>query len=238
VAGLLGSFINATVIDPTDDTSDANPNVIPASPQGGYAIVAWDYVDEEGGGNMVISDDVLQGGASYDMWVYLDTTPFAEAGGESATYGLVGTCGTYYNYPNPTDAAGFSGDIVTVNGNTGIGWVLMKESDTSDPDLMVLVLANFGPGGDSSGDPGATTPRDWSIITTIDLNGEASGWYRLGLTYDSATGAAVGHFDGTDYPFTTATGLTGGFYVGYRESLSLKPTALRPPTFDSVTVAP
>jgi hypothetical protein len=235
VAGFIGSFQSATVIDPTTADGTYNPNAITASPQGGNAIVAWDWA---GGSNAVYSVDTFSGGASMDLYVYLDPSPLEDPpgtplpGGESTTYGILGTTGPLYQFANPDDAAGFGGDVVTPNGNTGIGWIFQKETQTSG--LASLTLADFGPGGDSSGDVGATTPRDWIIITSIDLSGQSAGWYRLKLSYNSATGDAIGHFNGTDYPFTTATGLVGSHYIGYRESLTGVPlNLLRPPTFDS-----
>jgi len=224
-AGLVGAFSNAWVIDPaTVDTH--NPNAISASPQGGNAIVVADLP----GGNMVVSDDVCQGGASYDMYVYIDTTGYGAAvpGGESTTYGILGSTDPLYAFPNPDVADGFGGDTVTINGNTGLGWVYQKECDTSEPDLMSLSLCDFGPGGDSSN--GA-----WSIVTSINLNGQASGWHRLKLSYNSTTGAVHAEFDAQTFDFTTATDLVGSFYVGYRESLATENDAkLRPATFDSV----
>ncbi|HRR87241.1 MAG TPA: lamin tail domain-containing protein [Phycisphaerae bacterium] len=240
VPGLLGSFRNATVIDPAVDTT-ANPNtintnVIPASPQGGNAIIVADLP----GGNMVASDNVFQGGAGYDMWVYLDTNPYGVGvtGGESTTYGIVGTTDYLYSFPNPDSNPGFGGDVVTANGNTGVGWVYQKETDTNNVNyLMSLSLCDFGPGGDSSGPPGSATPADWKVYATINLAGQPSGWHRLKLSYNATTGAVHAEFDAQTFDFTTATGLVGNFYVGYRESLPNTPendAKLRPATFDSV----
>ncbi|MHC4088749.1 MAG: lamin tail domain-containing protein [Planctomycetota bacterium] len=226
VAGLGGSFVNARVIDPTLADID-NPNAITASPQGGNAIIAW---DSAGGGNMVVSEDVVQG--SYTISAYLDTAPYGVGGAESTTYGLLGSTGTFYNMPDPSDT--FFGDVSTANGNTGIGWLYEKEDSAG---LVTLRLIDFGDGGDSSDGP--LTPRDWTIITSIDLSLEASDWYRLSIDYDGGTGNAVAKFDNQTFNFTTETGLVGAFYVGYRESLAGVPALLlRPPTFDlSVAVA-
>jgi hypothetical protein len=232
VSGLLGSFSNAIVIDPAIDQAanpnTKNPNVIPASPTGGYAIIVSDLP----GGDMVASNDVFQGGASYDLWVYLDTQTYSVGGGESTTYGIVGTTDYLYSFPNPDVAAGFGGDAVTTNGNTGLGWVYQKETDTSEPDLMSLSLCDFGPGGDSSN-------GTWNVITSISLTGQPSGWHRLKLSYNATTGAVHAEFDTQTFDFTTTTGLVGSFYVGYRESLDLTNhpeylVKLRPATFDSV----
>ena len=93
------------------------------------------------------------------------------------------------------------------------------------------VVSGKGDGGDSSDGP--STPRDWSIITTIDMSNESSDWYRLSIDYDSATGAVVARFGDEVFVFNTETGLVGSFYVGYRESGGVLPT-VRPPTFDMV----
>jgi hypothetical protein len=88
---------------------------------------------------------------------------------------------------------------------------------------------DFGPGGDS--DNGGT----WTIVTTVDLFGQPSGWHTLGIDYDSTTGAVVARYDGSTFNFNTVTGLLGTFYTGYRESLASVPVAkLRPATFDVI----
>ncbi|MHC4610470.1 MAG: hypothetical protein ACYS7M_08995 [Planctomycetota bacterium] len=157
---------------------------------------------------------------------YLDTAPYGVGGAESTTYGLLGSTGTFYNLPDPSDT--FFGDVSTANGNTGIGWLYEKEDSAG---LVHLRLIDFGDGGDSSDGP--LTPRDWIIITSINLSAEASDWHRLSIDYDSATGNAVAKFDDQTFNFTTETGLVGAFYVGYRESLAGVPALLlRPPTFD------
>ena len=70
------------------DTSDLNPNVIPASPQGGKCIIAWDY---RGGGNAVIANDIMTGNGSYD----LDFALFAVPEGGSQ----LGMSSTFSGYP-------------------------------------------------------------------------------------------------------------------------------------------
>ncbi|MDM8006674.1 MAG: lamin tail domain-containing protein [Phycisphaerae bacterium] len=244
VDGLTSSCTEATVINPTvGGAGNPNPLAIAASPQGGNAIIVADLP----GGDMVASNDVFQGGASYDLWVYLDTTTYGVGGGESTTYGIVGTTDFVYRFPNPDSAAGFGGDVVTSNGNTGVGWVYQKETDTSEPDLMSLSLCDFGPGGDSSNGP--LTPADWDVKATLDMKeaGRGTGWYRLKLKYTSDTGlveASVSNVEaGGSFTYSTSfqtqIGLVGSFYVGYRESLlntdgSGPREKLRPATFDSV----
>ncbi len=217
-----GSFVGAQVIDPTV-ASAANPNAIPPSPQGGLASVAW---DPSGGGNAVVSDDVVNGGG-FEIFAYLDTNPLGAAGAESTTYGIMGTTATFYNLPDPSGL--LFGDVVTANGNTGLGWLFEKEDSSG---LISLKLIDFGDGGDSS--PGASTPQDWIVIADIDLSGAPSGWHLLSIDYDPATGQVVAQFDNQVFNFTTETDLVGAFYIGYRESLAGVPSNLRPPTFDIV----
>ena len=227
VPGLYGSFVAPMVIDPTVDTTMSgtnpiNPNVIPASPQGGTAIIAW---DPSGGGNMAASQDLFSGGAGYDLWVYFDTSSITVAGAESSSFGIVGTTDYLHNWPDPD--ANLVGDVVTVNGNTGVAWVFNKNNAA---DNRKLFLVDAKAGCDSS--PGTNTPICWNVVQTIDMTGVASGWYRLALSYDAATGNVTAIFDTQTFDFTTDPGLVGTFYVGYRESLALQPATLRPPTFD------
>lgn len=217
-----GSFVGAQVIDPTV-ASAANPNAIPPSPQGGLASVAW---DPSGGGNAVVSDDVVTGGG-FELFAYLDTNPLGAAGAESTTYGIMGTTATFYNLPDPSGL--LFGDVVTANGNTGIGWLFEKEDSSG---LISLKLIDFGDGGDSS--PGASTPQDWIVIADLDLSGTPSGWHLLSIDYDPVSGEVTARFDNQVFDFTTETDLVGAFYIGYRESLAGVPSNLRPPTFDMV----
>ncbi len=229
VSGLTGSFRNPRVIDPTDASTmlagnDLNPNAIPPSPQGGNAIIAWDVT---GGGDTSHSNDFMQGNASFDLFVYLDTTPIGQVGAEVTTYGLAGTSDTFHNFPDTTNT--FFPDAVTSNGNTGIGWIFEKEDSAN---LLHLRLVDFGDGGDSSDSP--ATPADWDIIASIDMHGVASAWHRLGLSYDAATGMVTATLDDQVFMFATEADLVGSFYTGYRESLAGTPLTLRPPTFDLV----
>jgi hypothetical protein len=241
-----GSFYRALVIDPTDPYAlgvdpdpltdrdnpalNMNPNAIPASPQGGNALVAW---DPSGGGNLAISTERVD---QFDLYAYLDTRPYGETGAESTAYGI-GTAGPLFNTPNPTGTAGF-GALGTAADMTGVAWLYQKESDTSEPDFATLVLVDANDGGNSRPDA-----ADWTVITTIDLAGEESAWHRLSIDVDTATGNVVAKFDNQTFNFTTSTDLMGTFYVGYRESLTGTPIEdypdkVRPPTFDMVGSTP
>ena len=230
VPGLVGSFKNARIIDPqqapeaSPGVAGINPNVIPPSPQGGYAIVAW---DDAGGGNMVQSEGLMTTDGSFDLWVYFDTSDITVAGAESTMFGIMGTVDPLYNFPDPD--GNFFGDVRTLNSATGIAWVFNKNNAGNNKKLF---LVDAGDGGDSS--PGPNTPNEWVIIQTIDMSSVPSGWYRLSLSYTGATGQVTARFDTQVFNFTTTPNLVGAFYVGYRESLAGQPLTLRPPTFDLV----
>lgn len=238
VPGLLGSFKNARIIDPTVQTNPVapaglNPNAIPASPQGGNCIIAW---DETGGGNAVISTGLATGDSSFDLWVYLDTSDITVAGAESSSYGIMGSTDPLYNFPDPTGNF-FSTTSTGANGNTGLAWVFQKNNAGNHKHL---VFVDAKDGGDSFLFGGIY----WTVVQDLDLSTTASGWYRLSIAYTSATGAVVARFrdtGGTDLTtggqpinYAGTPGLTGGFYVGYRESLAGQPLTLRPPTFDGL----
>ncbi len=236
--GFNGSFKNARVIDPTVQTSGTapaglNPNAIGASPQGGYCIIAW---DEAGGGNAVYSNGIMTGDASFEMWVYLDTSPITVPGAESTSYGIMGSTDPLYNLPDPTGNF-FNNATPTANGNTGFAWVFQKDNANNHRHLVFVDAKN---GGDSSPVGGS----DWVIVQDLDMSTFASDWYKLSIQYTTATGDVVARFrdktTGNDLttggvPINYAsgrTGLVGGLYVGYRESQAGQPLTLRPPTFD------
>jgi hypothetical protein len=227
------TFRPPIVIDPADATTQVdgvkvNPNAIPASPQGGKAVVMWDYMT--GGGNTAISKDLMKNAGGFDLWVYLDTS-FAnwgtDTGWETTSYGAMGTTDTNYNSPDP-DATMISPTTVNPNGNTGLCWVFNKYR-TSTASVCKLYLCDAGAGGDSS-----PPSSPWVVQQTIDLTAQPSGWYRLSIAYDGTTGNATAVFGSQTFNFTTATGLSGEFYVGYREAVTAQPAYLRPATFDTV----
>ncbi len=235
VPGLDPSFWGAVVIDPTDNTtlvdgSVVNPNAITASPQGGQAVVCWDF--KAGGGNMVVSRNIMNGDGKFDLYVYIDPS-FAgwgtDTGAESTVYGLMGTIDPTAMIADPDGA--LYGDVATGSGITGMAWICNKVKSASTS-YCRLYLVDAGPGGDSSN--GVSTPSTWVVHATIDMTAYAPGWHRLSVDYDGDTGAVSALGPAGTVNFATAPGLTGGFYVGYRETLPGEPAYLRPATFDSV----
>lgn len=124
------SFVLPRVIDPTV-ASGFNPNAIPASPQGGKALIAY---DETGGGNAIYSENYVN---KFELSAYIDTKPlgFATAAGriqsEASVYGL-GTTDTLFTTP---DATGLLGSGFSSNGSKGLGWYIQKIERFGDADF-------------------------------------------------------------------------------------------------------
>jgi hypothetical protein len=228
------SFILPTVIEP--GVADANnPRALPmSSPQGGKAIVAW---DSSGGGNTVYSKELVN---RFDLYAYFDTTPLGVASAtndeewETSVYGI-GSADPFFANPDPTGGIS-SIAAVTQNGATGIGWMYQQFEDPTS-NFSKLVLIDFGDGGNS--DPAA---MEWDIIQEIDLASVPSGWYRLGIEYDPATGEVTATFDDDAFEFTTNANRRGTFFVGYREGITGAPSARfelhNPPIYDLLEASP
>ncbi len=219
------SFIAARTIDPAV-ASSFNPKVIPASPQGGKAIVAW---DESGGGNAMYSKELVN---SFDIYAYIDANPIGltattnDQEWDSTGYGI-GTVDGLYGHPDPTGTLGLT---LSQNNSTGIGWTLQRYEDT-EQQYTKLMLIDYGKGGN-----GIPSAGNWEVIQTIDLAPTDTGWHRLGVSYDPSTGAVVGTFGDQTFQFTTETDLLGTFYAGYREaitgSVATNLASHAPPIFD------
>jgi hypothetical protein len=232
------SFKLPRVINP--GTVDAyNPSVIPASPQGGRAIIAW---DETGGGNAVYSDEYTN---KFQIYAYINPTPFNNTTAnttqsEATVYGL-GTTDILFATPNSADLLtgqpGTGGNITSsANGSTGVGWLIQRRTSNTDgtqSSAAVLQLIDFNDGGDGV----LADAPDWEVIETIDLTGMAAGWHVLGIEYDPATGDVTGTYDDNEFTFDFGTlpddrDMIGNFYIGYRENLPGTGTSGRPPTYD------
>jgi hypothetical protein len=211
VPGFSSSFVQPKVVDPTVVGTYVKHATV-APPQGSKVIVAW---DETGGGNMIASNSLT---SSFDINAYLDTVNLGVTGTgkqvEATTYGI-GTTDSFFGTPDVT------GELLSVdetsNGNTGVGWLFVKE-DTLN--IKKLYLVDFNDGGDSKPvDPGTpiSTAGDWEVLETIDLVGQPSAWHRLGVEYDPVTGDVVARFDERVFEHTIDAGFVGTFYVGFRE---------------------
>lgn len=229
------SFKLPRVFDPAALPDAYNPNAIPASPQGGRAIVAW---DETGGGNVAYSDEYSN---EFKIYAYIDPRPFnngtANSTQSEATIYGIGTSDIFFGTPNSADLLtgqpGAGGNLTSsANGSTGLGWVIQRRTSNTagvQTSAAILQLVDMNDGGD-----GVIADNDWQIIHSIDLTGASAGWHVLGIKYDPTTGNATGIYDDQTHNFATVTGLIGNFYAGYREQLpgANGSGSARPPTYD------
>ena len=233
-----GAFELGRVINPTV-ASSINPRAIPASPQGGKAIVAW---DQTGGGNSVYSKELVK---KFDLYAYVDkgllglATTTNDREYESSAY-VIGSIDPLFENPDPDGKVvdtepGFG--AATRNGTSGVGW-LFNQFETRNPadvgltDHNKLYLIDFGDSGNSK--PSA---NDWKIKKEYDLTTLAqSDWFRLGIDYNPTTHEVTARFGNDITTFTIDYDLVGTFAVGYREGLTgsvASQLALHnPPIFD------
>ena len=211
-----GAFKEVRVTDPTLP-ANANPNVIPASPQGGLCAIAW---DDLGGGNsnQLLSD--VGNNFIVEAWVYFDATLPPAAEYEAWSIGAQGTCESFYNLPDPERRFAF-----TANGNTGVSWTYMRTSTDAR-----LYLIDHNDGG-----------TDFRVLGTINVvPGSNDGWQRLrlqvnGTFVEGRFGGTMGGNDGTAFGGVIDAGGNGGVYIGYREFLVNNGMA-RPVTFDDLRI--
>lgn len=236
-----GSWDDAYYCDPTK-TGIHNKNTIPASPQGGNAMIFW---DQSGGGNAnvllrrTIKDVVVE------CWVYFNAVPTPAATAtvpvenETWSIGVQGTTGTYYNTPDPAGLLGGTASPWTSNGNTGVSVTFQNITDhTAKTHSAWLYLIDHGNGG-----------GDWKILGKVQLfnktqgsNVKNDGWQRLRLEvagdYASVRfGGSYGGADGVALGGRISDPREGGIYFGYREYVSNNLGA-RPLTIDRITVRP
>ncbi len=226
--GWASSYVDPHAIDPTVVSFD-NPNAIPASPQGGNALVLW---DSSGGGNV----SVFEGKASYDQrletYVYLDASPLPAVSAtdwEAWTIGF-GTEGNNFSVPDPGGV--WIVPPPTANGNTGVNWTVQRDSTGT-----TLYLVDNNDGGWVGGTIPVATPP--TILASIPIvQGSNDGWQRILLDVSNGGAQLTARFGGTygqaDGQLFTAqlTPLLSGLFVGYREVTPSVPAQLRPPTVD------
>lgn len=215
--GFYSTFSNCHYIDPTL-AGKKNPNLIPASPQGGNALIFW---DSSGGGNANFLPVAGIKDVVVECWVYLDATPEPIQGQhESWSIGVQGTTGTYYNSPDPSTKIGSN-----ANGNTGISATYQVLDDGA-----TLYLIDHGSGAGQI-----------KILGQISIQaGKSDGWQRLRLEVagDYASlrfGGNYGVADGLSLSGRISEPAEGSIYFGYREFVSNNAGA-RPLTVDHLTI--
>lgn len=221
--GWAGSFRHPKIIDPTVADSE-NTNKIPASPQGGRACIFW---DNAGGGNAHIYKTDWVRDISFEAYVYFDAKLEDANRSESWSVGLQGSCGTFYNQPDPEGGASAS----VANGNTGVS-ATFRVTETA----ATLYLIDHNDGGS-----GAGANSDQKVLGKFVLKaGVDDGWKRLRLTIkgnraELLFGGTYGCGDGRRLSGVVSAPAFGGIYVGYREFISDNKTA-RPFTADDIQI--
>lgn len=219
--GWDGSFRHPKVIDPTVAGSE-NTSKIPASPQGGRACIFW---DNSGGGNAHIYKTDWVRDLVFEAYVYFDAKLENQGFSESWSVGLQGSCGTFYNQPDPEGGASAS----VANGNTGVS-ATFRVTDSA----ATLYLLDHNDGGN-----GAGANTDQKILGKIVLTaGVDDGWKRLRLTIQGNRaellfGGTYGCGDGRRLEGEISAPAFGGVYIGYREFIQDNTTA-RPFTADDI----
>ena len=220
VPGWEGSFVRPRAIDPTVIDSN-NPTALPASPQGGFAGIAWD--PSGGGDHCMLSADVADN-VRVEAYVYIESAPLIAGELEMWSFGF-GTSGTFYNFPDPALTQGF-----TANGDTGLVWTYVR---TDAGATMYLMDRN-------DGGLGATAISDAVVLGSVPIvAGVNDGWQRVLVDINGTNGlgrfgGTFGVADGTAFTATVAS-VDRGLYIGYREGVAGTAGA-RPFTFDFLFV--
>jgi hypothetical protein len=220
--GWSGTFTPPRVVDPTVAGGAGNiVNAVPASPQGGRALAAW---DPAGGGNQCIF--LTDGRSSYEFEAYVYVfTGHVGADFEQWSIGVCGTTDTFYNYP--VSSVSWDPAVSQENGNTGVVWTLVTRAGST-----TLNLVDERSGGVQS------------VISTFTIiPGQNDGWQRIRLRVDGSlvTGGFGGNLGDPASGASVTTSIPGtrfgGVWLGYRENAPTSGIAnVRPLLLDAVRI--
>lgn len=199
VPGWTGSFVAPKIVDPTTPSASL-VNPVPASPNGGNVMVAW---DPSGGGNTAYLNTAAELDFTVECYVYIHA---GETGSDYHAWsiGVRGRSCSFYNTP----------ELGTANGNTGIAWRYYSEGPAGPlgGSTKFLRLVDEGAGG------GGT------VLATIPIvPGVNDGWQRLRLSVFGGSisanfGGNYGNpLDGQAFVFSTFYASIGTVYMGFRE---------------------
>ena len=222
-----GSFVPPLIVDPTQP-SGGNPSAIPASPQGGKALVCWNPLAGPGGSGtaaMLLTQAATD--LIFEAWVWFDATPAAAAGEvQSWSLGFRGTTCSHYNFPDPSGKLGSE-----ANGNTGVA-LTYQVTDAG----ATLWLVDHGSGGKTGNALGTILGK------VVVRRGIDDGWQRLrvmliGERVDAWFGGSFACGDGVHLGGELGHVQPGGVYVGFRHTYT-KLAHVRPFTADFVILRP
>jgi lamin tail-like protein len=232
-----GSFVDPIVVDPAavgpvvpPFGGPSNPNVIPASPQGGNVLV---FGDPGGGGNAGILLQEPTDQVEVEAYVYLDADPHASsllAQYETWSLGLQGTPDSFGNHPDPAGLLAASGVAGLVDPNTGVAWTFVHFTDTLGVTSATLYLVDENDGGTDNLVLG-------SVAIAVGVN---DGWQRLRLRVNGNRvegwfGGTLGANDGTSFAGTLSQPGVGTVYFQTREFV-VDDASVRPLTVDALAV--
>jgi len=212
------TYVPARAYNPA--VADAvNPAAIPASPDGGNVMIAW---DETGGGNANFMSQQAKEDFSLETYIYIPPV-FTPNGYEETKIGIRGTTDGLHNFDY-------------YNGSTGLAWLLQR---TTTNQRAWLIDENDGNDGTPS------TPICATVIgsITIGTDPNLTGWQRLLLETqgDKVRGIFGGTYgsrsDGIQFVGTHESPGPGGVWLSYRESMT--GTGIpdnRPPTLDAFSL--
>lgn len=243
------SFVLPRVIDPTV-ASGFNPNAIPASPQGGKAIIAY---DETGGGNAIYSENYVN---KFELSAFIDPRPLgvATAAGriqsEASIYGI-GTTDTLFTTP---DATGLLGTTFSSNGSKGIGWYVQRierfgdadfddDADVDGNDFLVWQrnVGLTGTATNATGDADANTNTNaadlnfWRVAQGAAGGGETATTRTYLMLVDMGDGGDSWPADG-EWKVIKAFDMTGGTAAWHTLGIDYNPaTGAVVATYDNQT---
>jgi hypothetical protein len=191
-----------------------NPSVIPASPDGGLALIGW---DEEGGGDCMYMGQLAKEDFTLETYIYVPPA-YSPEGYEETKIGVRGSADGVHNFD-------------WYNGATGVCWLLQHGSTWQ---TLYLLDENDGDDGDM-GDAICAT-----ILGTINIGTDSAltGWQRLLLEVsgDEVLGIFGGTYgsrvDGIQFTGTHECPGPGGVYISYRENFG-DDNESRPPSLDA-----
>jgi hypothetical protein len=220
-AAFGASFRRPRVVNPQKQSRD-NPHILPASPQGGLALVSW---DSRGGGN---ANFLLQEVPSHfvlEAYVYIQAQKTQGKDLESWSIGI-GTTDSFHAHPDPAGILGGGS-----NGNTGLALVYQRSARGT-----WLYLVDHGDGGWGKA---ALSPA--RILGNLSLlPGKDDGWKRLrlerrGLKIRAFFGGTPGCADGKSLEGSLQSAPWGSLYLGYQGSFNNRQNAW-PLTLDALNL--
>ncbi len=232
-----GSFVDPIVVDPAavgpvvpPFAGPSNPNVIPASPQGGNVLV---FGDPGGGGNagLLLQEPTDQ--IEVEAVVYFEADAHAPAGlaqYETWSLGLQGTSDAFGNHPDPGGVLAGSGVAGLVDPNTGVAWTFVHYTNVLGVTSAALYLVDENDGG-----------TDNLVLGSVAIvPGVNDGWQRLrirvnGNRVEGWFGGTLGANDGTAFSGALTQPGPGTVYFQSREFVVDNAT-VRPLTIDALAV--